>query len=52
MALKVEDTPDGKWIISEEGASFGNLIERMRREGYEFQISRPQVVIKEINGKK
>ena len=53
MALKVEDTPDGKWIISGRGElHLAILIERMRREGYEFQISRPQVVIKEINGKK
>ena len=28
------------------------LIERLRREGYEFQVSRPQVIIKEIDGKK
>jgi GTP-binding protein len=28
------------------------LIERMRREGYEFQVSRPQVIVKEIDGKK
>lgn len=53
MALKVEDTSDGKWIISGRGElHLAILIERMRREGYEFQISRPQVVIKEINGKK
>jgi len=28
------------------------LIEKMRREGYEFQVTRPQVIIKEINGQK
>ena len=28
------------------------LIENMRREGYEFQVSRPQVIFRELNGKK
>jgi GTP-binding protein len=28
------------------------LIETMRREGYELQIGQPQVIIKEIDGKK
>jgi GTP-binding protein len=28
------------------------LIEKMRREGYEFQVTRPEVIIKEVNGKK
>ena len=28
------------------------LIETMRREGYEFMVSRPEVIIKEIDGKK
>ncbi len=28
------------------------LIEKMRREGYEFQVTRPEVIIKEIDGKK
>jgi GTP-binding protein len=27
------------------------LIERMRREGYEFQVTRPQVIMKEVDGK-
>lgn len=53
MALRAEDTADGKWIVSGRGElHLAILIERMRREGYEFQVSRPQVVIKEINGKR
>ncbi|MEK7593484.1 MAG: translational GTPase TypA [Patescibacteria group bacterium] len=53
IALKIEDTSDGKWIVSGRGElHLSILIERMRREGYEFQISRPQVIIKEINGQK
>jgi len=53
MALKVEDSADGRWIVSGRGElHLAILIERMRREGYEFQISMPQVIIKEIDGKK
>ena len=53
VALRVEDTDDGKWVVSGRGElHLAILIERMRREGYEFQVSRPQVIIKEINGQK
>ena len=53
MALKVEDTEDGRWIVSGRGElHLTILMERLRREGYEFQVSRPQVITKEINGKK
>ncbi len=53
MALRVEDTTDGKWIVSGRGElHLAILIERMRREGYEFQISMPQVIVKEIDHKK
>jgi GTP-binding protein len=52
-ALRVEDTDDGKWMVSGRGElHLAILIERMRREGYEFQVSRPQVIIKMIEGKK
>ncbi|MBI4414647.1 MAG: GTP-binding protein, partial [Candidatus Kerfeldbacteria bacterium] len=45
MALKVEDTPDGTWVVSGRGElHLSILIERMRREGYELQVSRPQVI--------
>ncbi len=53
MALRVEDTSTGDWLVSGRGElHLAILIERMRREGYEFQVSRPQVIMKEENGKK
>lgn len=53
VALRVEDTDDGKWIVSGRGELHLSIfIERMRREGYEFQVSRPQVITREINGQK
>ena len=53
VALRIEETTEGKWIVSGRGElHLSILIERMRREGYEFQVSRPQVIIREINGQK
>lgn len=53
IALKVEDLPNGQWMVSGRGElHLAILIERLRREGYEFQVSRPQVIIKEVDGKK
>jgi GTP-binding protein len=54
VALKVEDTEDpDKFLVSGRGElHLGILIENMRREGYELAVSRPQVIIKEINGEK
>ena len=52
VALKVEDDL-ADWIVSGRGElHLAILIERMRREGYEFAVSRPQVIVKEIDGKK
>jgi len=52
VALRVEDNPDGTWTVSGRGElHLAILIERIRREGYEFQVSRPNVITKEINGK-
>ncbi len=52
MALRVEDSGTD-WIVSGRGElHLAILIERMRREGYELQVSRPQVIVKEIDGKK
>ena len=52
-ALRVEDLPDGKWMVSGRGElHLAILIERLRREGYEFQVGRPQVITKMVNGKK
>lgn len=53
VAMKVEDGEMGDWIVSGRGElHLAILIERMRREGYEFQVSRPQVIMKEVDGKK
>lgn len=53
VALKVEDNPGGGWIVSGRGElHLAIFIERLRREGYEFQVSQPQVIIKVIDGKK
>lgn len=53
VALKLEDDPKSSgWIISGRGElHLAILIERLRREGYEFQVSRPQVIEKVVNGK-
>jgi len=53
MALRIEDDLTSNWIVSGRGElHLAILIERMRREGYEFQVSRPRVIEKEINGQK
>lgn len=52
VALRVRDTADPeKFSVSGRGElHLGILIENMRREGYELAVSRPQVIIKEIDG--
>ena len=53
VALRVEDGPKGDWIVSGRGElHLAILIERLRREGYEFQVARPQVITKLIDGKR
>ena len=53
VALKVEDNSNGGWVVSGRGElHLAILIERLRREGYEFQVSQPQVIVKEIDGQK
>ena len=54
VSLRVSRVPNAEeWIVSGRGElHLGVLIETMRREGYEFQVSRPRVIIKEINGVK
>lgn len=52
VALRVEEneSPD-KFLVSGRGElHLGILIETMRREGYEFQVSQPQVIYREVNG--
>lgn len=54
VSLRVDPTesPDA-FIVSGRGElHLSILIENMRREGYELQLSKPQVIIKEIDGKK
>jgi GTP-binding protein len=52
VALKVEETQDpDKFRVSGRGElHLGILIENMRREGYELAVSRPEVILKEIDG--
>ncbi|TSC93831.1 MAG: GTP-binding protein TypA [Parcubacteria group bacterium Licking1014_1] len=53
VSLRVQETDKGNWIVSGRGElHLAILIERMRREGYELQVSRPQVIIREINGQR
>ncbi|PHR72832.1 MAG: translational GTPase TypA [Lutibacter sp.] len=54
LALKVETTDsEDKFTVFGRGVlHLSVLIETMRREGYELQVGRPQVIIKEIDGKK
>ena len=54
MALKVETTDsEDKFNVFGRGVlHLSVLIETMRREGYELQVGRPQVILKEIDGKK
>jgi GTP-binding protein len=52
VALRVEETDDAdKFKVSGRGElHLSVLIETMRREGYELAVSRPEVIIKEIDG--
>ena len=54
VSLRVEDTdsPDA-WTVSGRGElHLSILIENMRREGFELQVSKPEVIIREIDGEK
>jgi GTP-binding protein len=52
VSLRVEDTdtPEQVKVIGRGELQLSILIEMMRREGYEVQVSRPDIVTKEING--
>jgi len=54
LALRVEDTgsADSFNVYGRGVLHLSVLIETMRREGYELQVGQPQVIIKEIDGKK
>src|SRR5699024_9672082 len=52
VSLNVEptDSPDAFTVSGRGELHLSILIENMRREGYEFQVSRPEVIIREIDG--
>ena len=52
VSLQVEptDTPEQFKVLGRGELQLAILIEMMRREGYELQVSRPEIVVKEING--
>ncbi|TLD97810.1 translational GTPase TypA [Helicobacter jaachi] len=53
IAMKCEELGEGKFKVSGRGElQITILAENLRREGYEFSISRPEVIIKEIDGVK
>lgn len=53
VSLRVEPNDTESWIVSGRGElHLGILIENMRREGFELEVSKPKVIIKEENGKK
>ena len=54
VSLKVKRVPNSEsWVVSGRGElHLGILIENMRREGFEIEVSRPQVIIKEVDGVK
>jgi GTP-binding protein len=52
MRLKETDAADKFMVYGRGVLHLSVLIETMRREGYELQIGQPQVIIKEIDGKK
>jgi len=54
LALRVEETnsPDAYLVFGRGILHLSILVETMRREGYEFQLGQPKVIIKEIDGVK
>ena len=52
VSLRVEDTdtPEQMKVVGRGELQLSILIEMMRREGYELQVSRPEIVTKEIDG--
>ncbi|MCF6158096.1 MAG: translational GTPase TypA [wastewater metagenome] len=54
VALRIEDTetPDAFCVSGRGLLHLSVLIENMRREGYELQVSKPKVILKDIHGEK
>lgn len=52
VSLQIEDAPTGGWAVSGRGElHLAIFIERLRREGYEFEVSRPHVILKKEAGR-
>ncbi len=52
VALRVEDGVEGEFVVSGRGLlHIGILLENMRREGYELGVGKPQVILREIDGR-
>lgn len=52
LAVQPTDSAD-RWVVAGRGElHLAILVEKMRREGYELEVSKPQVIFKEIDGKK
>lgn len=53
VSLRVRPNDTESWIVSGRGElHLSILIENMRREGYELQVSKPEVIVKEVDGVK
>ena len=54
LAMRIEETgsPDKLLVYGRGILHLGILVETMRREGYEFQLGQPQVILKEIDGER
>jgi len=51
VSLRVEQSGQDSWVVSGRGElHLSILIENLRREGYELQVSKPEVIIKELDG--
>lgn len=53
ISLKIDKNSDGSYYVSGRGElHLGILVETLRREGYEFQLRKPEVIITVVDGKK
>ncbi|RKD21692.1 GTP-binding protein TypA [Ammoniphilus oxalaticus] len=53
VSLRVDESSADSFVVSGRGElHLSILIETMRREGYEFLVSKPEVIVREIDGKK
>jgi len=54
VSLRIEDTdtPEQVKVLGRGELQLAILMEMMRREGYELQVGRPEIVVKEIDGRK